>query len=81
MIVRVTNIETHLIEEEDVPVITVVLERGEESKVFFCPTCRRSILQYKGKIAYILPGSVPCNLPLTVRCKDCKTNYLFRTNV
>ena len=84
MIVTVFKTEQQVEVKKEVKVTSVVLERNEDpSKIllFYCPVCTRPLIQYKGRIAFILPGEVPCNIPLLIECKRCKTNFMFRTNV
>ena len=83
MIAKVITIEQIKITKE-LPVTTVVVEKHgdpDDVHMFFCPNCGQPILQYKGRIAFILPGAAPCNMPVIVECKRCKTKYMIRTNV
>lgn len=83
MIVKVTTVE-HIEITKDIPVTTVVIEKNndpDQVKMFFCNNCSQALFQHKGKIAFILPGAAPCNMPVIVECRRCKTRYMVRTNV
>jgi hypothetical protein len=82
MIIKVTTLEQVEISKE-MPVTTVVIERDDDAAMvhmFFCNNCGQAILQHKGRVAYILPGAAPCNMPVIVECRRCKTKYMIRTN-
>jgi len=82
MIVKVTTVENILVEKE-IPVTTVVVDRGDdpdEVHMFFCNNCGQALFQHKGRIAFILPGGAPCNMPIIVECRRCKRKYMVRTN-
>ena len=82
MIIKVTTVEQIKVIKQ-MPVTTVVVERSgdpDEVHMFFCNNCGQAIFQHKGRIAYILPGAAPCNMPIIVECRRCKTKYMVRTN-
>lgn len=48
-------------------------------KMFFCPTCRTPVIQYKGFISKIVPGELPVELPTVIQCQNCKSHYCFQS--
>lgn len=60
---------------------SVWLDVGDSQglQMFYCPSCRYPILQYKGDVVTILPGDSPSQLPLVVQCKgrNCGKKYVF----
>lgn len=82
MIIKVTTIEQIKVEKE-MPVTSIILDKSQdmaEVHMFFCNNCGQAVMQHKGRVAYILPGAAPCNMPVIVECKRCKTKYMIRTN-
>lgn len=82
MIVKITTVENIEVKKE-VLVTSVVIEKNNDPdklSMFFCNNCGQSLFQHKGRIAFILPGAAPCNMPLIVECRRCKTKYMVRTN-
>lgn len=82
MKIVIATIEKTTVEKE-MPVTTVVLEKTTDLdfvSMFFCNKCGNALFQHKGRVAYILPGAAPCNMPVIVECRRCKTKYMVRTN-
>ncbi len=46
-------------------------------KMFFCPNCRTPILQYKGFITKIIPGELPVDLPIVIKCPNTECNQRY----
>jgi RNase P subunit RPR2 len=49
----------------------------KDIQIFFCPVCRNGVIQYRGDIVSIIPGTSESQLPIIVLCKKCRTKYIF----
>ncbi len=78
MKVIINNVETNI------RVTSVILEPNEDAtilKMFYCPDCRTPIIQYSGEVAMIVPGAIPCTLPVICLCGRCGKRYLFNSQL
>ncbi len=72
-------------ELRNIVVTSVILTRdiddpeGRKVKMFFCHNCQNPILQYKGDVAWVVPGELPLELPTFIKCsnKNCGRVYSF----
>lgn len=84
MIYNVFAVEEQILVKKESPVTSVIIERNDDPDLvhmFFCNNCSQALFQHKGRIAFILPGATPCNMPILIECRRCKTKYMIRTNV
>lgn len=50
---------------------------GYRLKMFFCPNCQNPIFQFKGHIAKILPGEIPIELPIVIKCSNKACGQIY----
>lgn len=68
---------------EDIKVTTITLARdvqdpdGYRLKMFHCPTCGNPVIQFKGRVIYMMPGGAPVSMGTVAMCSKCKNRYLF----
>jgi len=66
-----------------VTTVYLVKHSNSQEHPFWCPDCRNMILQYRGEVIKLAPGSLvdgeDSTLPLTVMCSNtnCKRKYQF----
>lgn len=73
--------ETDLPKDLDVITVSIAENNGIYFKMFNCPVCKTPIFRYRGKLISIIPGEVPVEIPVVVRCssRNCNQEYLIKT--
>jgi len=66
---------------QDIEVTTITLIENYQGghKMWNCPTCKRPIFQYRGRVVSLVPGEVPVEIPILLQCSNCKQKYLIKT--
>jgi RNase P subunit RPR2 len=68
---------------KDLQVTSVILAKDKEDKeglklkMFFCPNCQNPLLQYRGCIVWILPGPMPIELPVFIKCSNSHCGKVY----